>query len=53
MKNLKFDCDVFCEPKEAWFLLPVIAMEIHCGCFTIAAAFLCFGVSVEISKEDE
>lgn len=53
MKNLKFDCDVFCGPKETWFLLPVIVMDFHRGRFTIAAAFLCFGVSVEISKEDE
>ena len=53
MKSLKFDFDVFCEPKETWFVLPLFMVDYNWGRLTIAIGWLCFGVALEISKEDE
>ena len=53
MKGLKFDFAGLCEPKETWFLLPMIMVDYNKRRLALAFGFLCFGVSVEIRKEDE
>ena len=52
MKSLKFDFDVFCEPKETWFLLPMIMIGLDdYNCFSLCCGFLCFGLVIEIRKK--
>ena len=53
MKGLKFDFAGLCEPKETWFALPLFMVNYSWGRLTIAIGWLCFGVGLEIRKEDE
>lgn len=53
MKKIKFSFDTMFEPKETWFLLPMIMVDCEYDRFALCFGFLCFGVALEISKEDE
>ena len=53
MKRLKVNFDVMFEPKETWFLLPMIMIDLGYRRFSLCCGFLCFGVGLEIGKEDE
>lgn len=53
MRKIKVDFDVFFDPKEAWFLSPLIMVERSCESVAICFGFLCFGIAVAFCKEDE
>lgn len=51
MKQKKFKCAGFFEPKETWFLLPLFMFDIDEFNINIALGWLCFGIGLEISRE--
>ena len=53
MKKLKFDFVGYFEPKETWFIFPMLMVSRCYDGLNIAAGFLCFGVFFEICKEEE
>ena len=53
MKKFKCECRGFFNPKETWFVLPLFMVDYDWGRLTIAIGWLCFGVGLEIWKEDE
>lgn len=53
MRKLKIEFRVFFSPKETWFVLPLFMVDSNWGRLTIAIGWLCFGVELEISTEDE
>lgn len=53
MKKLKAEFSGFIGPKETWFVLPLFMVDYNWGRLTIAIGWLCFGVGLEIRKEDE
>lgn len=53
MKKTKLKLSGFFEPKETWFILPMILVDYNKIRLAFAFGFMCFGVSVEFSKEDE
>ena len=40
------------EPKETWFLLPMIMIDLGYNRFRLCCGFLCFGLAIEISKNE-
>ena len=53
MRKLKAEFRGFFNPKETWFVLPLFIVDYSWGRLTIAIGWLCFGVGLEIWKEDE
>ena len=53
MRKLKTEFRGFFNPKETWFVLPLFMVDYNWGRLTIAIGWLCFGVGLEISTEDE
>lgn len=53
MRKLKAEFKGFFDPKEAWFILPLLMVDYNRGQLTIGIGWLCFGVGLEIRKEDE
>ena len=53
MNKLKAEFRGFFAPKEAWFALPWFMVDYNWGRLTIGIGWLCFGVGLEIMKEDE
>ena len=50
-KTIEFD--FMFDPKETWFLSPLIMVARSYDSVAICIGFLCFGFAVEFSKEDE
>lgn len=54
MRKLKAEFRGFFNPKETWFVLPLFMVDYNSwGRLTIAIGWLCFGVGLEVSTEDE
>ena len=53
MRKLKAEFRGFFAPKETWFVLPLFVVDYSWDRLTIAIGWLCFGVDLEISTEDE
>lgn len=53
MRKLKAEFKGFFNPKEAWFILPLFMVDYNWGRLTIGIGWLCFGVGLEIRREDE
>ena len=53
MRKLKAEFKGFFNPKETWFVLPLFMVDYNWGRLTIAIGWLCFGVGLEIRKDDE
>ena len=53
MKTLKAEFKGYFNPKGTWFVLPLFMVDYNWGRLTIAIGWLCFGVVLEIRKEDE
>lgn len=53
MRKLKAEFIGFFNPKETWFVLPLFIVDYSWDRLTIAIGWLCFGVGLEVWKEDE